>query len=75
MYSWSNFARPATHGNVHHRSKFSLFVDNGSHCGALQSQSLGNVFVTPSILTDVNDFLSQLFEIFQPTSLFQTGSI
>ncbi len=30
LRSWSNFVRPATSGNVHHCSKFSPFVDNGS---------------------------------------------
>ncbi len=30
LRSWSNFGRPATPEKVHHCSKFSLFVDNGS---------------------------------------------
>ncbi len=34
MRSWSNFGRPATPGKVHHCSKFSSFVDNGSDRGS-----------------------------------------
>lgn len=49
MHSWSNFGRPATSGKIHLYSKFSLFVDNVSHCG---SQSLRNIFVTQSRLID-----------------------
>ncbi len=40
----SNFGRPATPGKVHHCSKFSPFVDNGSDRGSLESQSLINGF-------------------------------
>ena len=61
MHSWSNFGGPATPGKVHHCSKFSPFVDNGSHCGSLESQSLRNGFVTFSRLIDVNDFVSHPF--------------
>ncbi len=40
LRSWINFGRPATSGKVHHCSKFSPFVDNGSDRGSLESQSL-----------------------------------
>lgn len=66
---------------------FSPFVDNGSHRGSLESQSLRNGFVTLSTLIDVSDFISHpfgkffrwrhdvlLFRIFQTTSLCQTAS-
>ncbi len=51
---WSNFGRPATHEKVHHCSKFSLFMDNGSDCGLLESQSFRNGFITLSRLIHVN---------------------
>ncbi len=50
LRSWSNFGRPATPGKLHHCYKFSPFVDNGSDCGSLESQSLRNGFITLSIL-------------------------
>ena len=40
---------------------FSPFVDNGSHCGPLEPQSLRNGFVTFSRLIDVDYFVSRLF--------------
>ena len=61
MSRGGNFGRPATPGKVHHCSKFSPFVDNGSHRGSLESQSFRNGFVTLSILIDVNYFVSHLF--------------
>ncbi len=57
--SW--MSRPATPGKVHHCSMFSPFVDNGSHCGSLESQSFRNGFITFSRLIDLNYFLSLLF--------------
>ncbi len=54
LCSWSNFGRPATPGKVHHCSKFSPFVDNGSDRGSLESQSLRNGFITLSRLINVN---------------------
>ncbi len=42
---------------------FSPFVDNGSHCGSLESQSFRNGFITFSRLIDLNYFLSHLFLI------------
>ena len=36
-------------------------MDNGSHWGSLESQSLRNGFVTLSRLIDVNDFVSHPF--------------
>ncbi len=50
LHSWSKFSRPATPGKVHHCSKFSPFVDNGSERGSLESQSLRNGFITLSRL-------------------------
>ncbi len=61
LHSWSNFGRPSTPGKVHHFSKFSSFVDNGSDRGLLESQSLGNGFITLSRLINVNYFVSHLF--------------
>ncbi len=61
LRSWGNFGRPATPGKVHHCSMFSPFVDNGSHCGSLKSQSFRNGSITFSRLTDLNYFLSHLF--------------
>ncbi len=37
---------------------FSPFVDNGSHCGSLESQSFRNGFITFSRLLDLNYFFS-----------------
>ncbi len=54
LRSWGNFGRPATPGKVHHCSMFSPFVDNGSHCGSLESQSFRNGFITFSRLIDLN---------------------
>ncbi len=48
----------ATPGKVHHCSKFSLFVDNGSDRGSLELQSLRNSFITLSKL------IRQLFYLF-----------
>ncbi len=71
MRSWSNFGKLDTPEKVQHFSQhfffvqqFSLFVDNGSHRGSLESQSLRNGFVTLSRLIDVNDFVSHLFLTF-----------
>ncbi len=85
LHSWSNFGRPATPGKVHHCSKFSLFVDNGSDHGSLESQSLRNGFITLSRLIHVNYFVSHLFLnffrlrhdmlLFKHALLCQTGSI
>ncbi len=36
-------------------------MDNGSHCGSLESQSFRNGFITFSRLIDLNYFLSHLF--------------
>lgn len=44
MRSWSNFSGPATPSKVQHWSKFSPFVDNGSHSGSLESQSIFGYF-------------------------------
>ncbi len=85
LCSWSNFGRPATPGKVHHCSKFSPFVDNGSDRGLLESQSPRNGFITLSRLIHVNYFVSHLFLnffrsghdvlLFNHASLYQTGSI
>ncbi len=85
LSSWSNFGRPATPGKVHHCSKFSPFVDNGSDCGSLESQSLRNGFITLSRLIHVNYFVSHMFLnffrsrhdvlLFKHAPLCQTGSI
>ncbi len=74
-----------TPGKVHHCSKFSPFVDNGSDCGSLESQILRNGFITLSRLIHVNYFVSHLFLkvfrlqydvlLFKHASLCQTGSI
>lgn len=40
---------------------FSPFVDNGSHCGSLESRSLRNSFVTLSRLIDANGFVCVAF--------------
>ena len=61
MHSRSDFGRPATPGKVHHCSKSSPFVDNGSHRGSLKSQSLRNGFVTLSRLIHVKFFVCHLF--------------
>ncbi len=70
---------------LHHCSKFSLFVDNGSDRGPLESQSLRNGFITISRLIHVNYFVSHLFLNFfrllhdvlllKHASLCQTGSV
>ncbi len=85
LHSWSNFGRPATPGKVHHCSRFSPFVDNGSDRGSLESQSLRNGFITLSRLIHVNYFVSHLFLnffrlwhdvlLFKHASLCQTDSI
>ncbi len=82
--SWSNVGRPATHGKVHHCYKFSPFVDNGSDCGSLESQSLINGFITLSRLIHFNYFVFNLFFncfrlryealLFKHALLCQTGS-
>ncbi len=61
LCSWGNFGRPVTPGKVHHCSKFSPFVNNGSHCGSLESERFRNGFITFSRLIDLNYFLSRLF--------------
>ncbi len=60
LRSWGNFGRPATPGKVHHCSMFSPFVDNGSHCGSLESQSFRNGFIT-LFQTDRSQLLSFSF--------------
>ncbi len=85
LRSWSNFGRPATPGKVHHCSKFSQFVDNGSDCCSLESQSLRNGFIALSRLIHVNYFVSHLFLnffrlwhdmlLFKHASLCQKGYI
>ncbi len=85
LCSWSNFGRPATPGKVHHCSKFSPFLDNGSDCGSLEYQSLRNCFITLSRLINVNYVVSHLFLyffrsqydvlLFKHASLCQTGCI
>ncbi len=85
LCSWSNFGRLSTPGKVHHCSKFSLFVDNGSDLGSLESQSLRNGFITLSRLIHVNYLVSHLFLnffrsrndvlLFKHALLCQTGSI
>ncbi len=47
---WSNFGRPATPDKVPYYYKCSPFVDNGSDCGSLESQSFRNGFITLSWL-------------------------
>lgn len=59
--SWSNFCRPATPGKVHHCSKLSPFVDNGSPRGSLEFQSLRNGFETLPRPIHVHYFVSNLF--------------
>lgn len=49
-----------TPGKIHHCEKFSAFMDNGSHCGALESQPLKNGLVIIYILMD-NNCVSHLF--------------
>ncbi|MEQ2295040.1 hypothetical protein AMECASPLE_010026 [Ameca splendens] len=84
--SWSDFSGPVTPGIDPSCSIFSPFVDNGSHCGFLESQSLRNNFVILLKPKDVNDFVPHLFriffllwhavllyEIFLPTSCCQAG--
>lgn len=76
MFSWFLLRPP---GMVHHCFNFSTFVDNDSCCGLLESQSLKNAAVSLCRLK-VGCFSSSsldatkhgVFEIFQPTSLFQT---
>lgn len=46
MRSWSSFGQPAAPGKNHQCSKFSLLGDNSTYCGLLESQSLGNEFIT-----------------------------
>ncbi len=81
LRSWSNFGRPATPGKVHHCSKFSPFVDNGSDCGSLESQSLRNGFITlymSTILFLICHWISLNHGIMcysKHASLCQTGSI
>ncbi len=86
LRSWSNLGRLATPGKVHHCYKFSPFVDNGSDCGSLESQSLRNGFITLSRLIHANYFVSHLMMmkscrswhdvlLFKHASLCQTGSI
>ncbi len=60
LCSWGNFGQPATPGKVHHCSMFSPFVDNGSHCGSLESQSFRNGFIT-LFQTDRSQLLSFSF--------------
>ncbi len=70
-------------GKVHHCSKFSPFVDNGSDSGSLESQSLRNGFITLYRLIHVNYFVLFLnffisrhdVLLFKNASLCQTGSI
>ncbi len=74
LRSWGNFGRPATPGKVHHCSMFSPFVDNGSHCGSLESQRFRNGFITFSRLIDLNYFLSHLFLAFEDLLVYFTLS-
>ncbi len=84
LQSLSNFGRPASPGKVHHCSKFSPFVDNGSDRGSQETQSLINGFKLLSRLKHVNYFVSHLFLnffrsrhdvlLFKHASLCQTGS-
>ncbi len=83
LRSWSNCGRPVTPGKVHHCYKFSLFVDNGSYRGSLESQILRNGFITLSRRIHVNYFVSHMFLnffrswhdvlLFKHASLCQTG--
>ncbi len=85
LCSWSNFGRPSTPGKVHHWSKFSSFVDNGSDRGSLESQSLSNGFITLSRLIHIIYLVSHLFLnffrsrydvlLFKHALLCQTGYI
>ncbi len=61
LRSWSNFGRPASPGKVHHCSKFSPFMDNGSVHGSLDSQSFRNGSVALFRLIHINYFVSHLF--------------
>ncbi len=61
LRSWSNFGRPASPGKVHHCSKFSPFMDNGSVHGSLDSQSFRNGSVAFFRLVHINYFVSHLF--------------
>lgn len=45
---WRNLSRTAAPGKVDHCSTISLFVDNGSHCGSVESQRVGNGFISLS---------------------------
>ncbi len=60
LRSWINFGRSTTPGKVHHCSKFSPFVNNGSDCGSLESQNLRNDFMNLFRLIHVNYFVSHL---------------
>ncbi len=83
LRSWSNCGRRVTPGKVHHCYKFSLFVDNGSYRGSLESQILRNGFITLSRRIHVNYFVSHMFLnffrswhnvlLFKHASLCQTG--
>lgn len=56
LWSWS-----ATPGKVHYGSIFWPFVDNGSCCGSLESQTFTNGFISSSRLIDFNYFVSHFF--------------
>lgn len=65
VISWMSHFLLTTPGRLHNTIyNFSPFLDNGSECGSLESQSLRNGFVTIPRLTDVNGFGSQLFLTF-----------
>ncbi len=57
LRSRSYFGRPATPGKVHHCSKFSPFVYNGSDRGSPEFQRLINGFIPLSRLIHVNYFV------------------
>ncbi len=84
LHSCSNFGRPATPGKVHHCSKFSPFVDNGSDRSLLCPKAL-EMALEPFPDWYVNYFVSHLFLnffrswhdvlLFKHASLCQTCSI
>lgn len=61
LHFWGNFGRRVTPEKVQHCSTFWPFVDNGSYCRSLESQSFRNGFITFCRLIDLNYFLSHLF--------------
>lgn len=51
---------PESGWKVYHCYIFSPFVDNSSHCGSLESQSLSNDFVIPSQIASVLESLQNV---------------